>query len=85
MVAQVIGLVVADIDDEKVMLSIETGKYYGLDSIGSRIWELIEQPNTVCNVVKVLLTEYEVDDRVCTNDVMAFLHKLYAQGMVDIV
>ena len=79
------GLVAADMDGETVMMNIETGKYYGLDGIGSCIWELIEEPHTVCEVVHALLADYDVDEKTCQNDVVAFLNKLCNQGLVDIV
>ena len=83
-IKQVAGLVSADMDGEKVMMNIEKGKYYGLDGIGSRIWELIESPHTVRDVVGVLLKEYNVEEKNCQQDVLAFINKLYVQGLVDI-
>jgi len=82
-VSQATGIVVADMDGEKAMLNIEQGKYYGLDGIGSRIWELIDSPRTVREVVAVLLNEYEVDEKNCQQDVVVFLKTLHAQGLVD--
>lgn len=83
-VAQATGLVAVDMDGEKVMLNIEKGKYYGLDGIGSRIWELIEKPHTIQEMVSALLKEYDVEEKTCQDEVLAFLNKLYAQGLVDI-
>lgn len=83
-VAQATGLVAADMDGEKVMLNIEKGKYYGLDGVGSRIWELIEKPHTVRAIVAKLLEEYDVEEKNCQDDVLAFLNKLHDQGLVVI-
>ena len=55
-VVQVTGIVAADMNGEKAMLNIEQGKYYGLDRIGSRIWELIERPRTVQEVIAAIRT-----------------------------
>lgn len=82
-VAQVTGIVAADMNGEKAMLNIEQGKYYGLDRIGSRIWELIEKPRMVQEVVAALLDEYEVGEKTCQQDVLAFLNTLHAQGLVN--
>ncbi|MEM5769790.1 MAG: lasso peptide biosynthesis PqqD family chaperone [Bacillota bacterium] len=78
------GLVAADMDGEKVMLNIEKGKYYGLDAIGSRIWELIEQPHTVQEVVEALLKEYDVEEATCRQDVLEYLNTLHEQGLVEL-
>jgi hypothetical protein len=83
-VSQAAGLVAADMDGEKVMLNIEKGKYYGLDVIGSRIWELLEKPRVVRELLSLLLKEFDVEDETCQHDVLVFLSKLYDMGLVDI-
>jgi len=80
-VRQATGFVTADMDGEKVMLNIERGNYYGLDGIGSCIWELIEHPCTVQAVVSSLLKEYDVDEKKCQDDVLIFLRQLHDQGL----
>ena len=83
-VTQATGLVAADMDGEKVMLNIEKGKYFGLNGIGGRIWELLEKPQTVWEVVAALLKEYDVEEKTCQQDVLTYLRKLYVQGLVAI-
>ena len=63
-VAQIEELVSSDLDGETVMMSIENGKYYGMDAIGSRVWALIKQPCSVSELCDILLTEFNVD-RIC--------------------
>jgi len=75
-ISRVEEVVASDIDGETVMMSIENGKYYGLDDIGSRIWELIEEPIKVSDLVDTLLGRYEVDRRTCEKDVLKFLNEL---------
>jgi len=83
-IRQVAGLISADMDEEKVMLNIENGKYFGLDHIGRYIWELIEKPRTARGVVDVLLNEYDVEEKICQNQVMSFLNRLHTQGLIVI-
>jgi len=54
-ISQVEEIVVSDIDGETVVMSVENGKYCGLDDIGSRIWELIERPVKVSTLIDTLL------------------------------
>ncbi|MFD1952802.1 lasso peptide biosynthesis PqqD family chaperone [Paenibacillus thailandensis] len=82
-VVQSEGYLVSDMNGEKVMLSIENGKYYNLGQIGGRIWELINTPVTIRDVVKQLLEEYEIDQETCTRQVFAFLHQLAGEGLVQ--
>ena len=51
-IVQTHGNIVSDMDGEKVMLSIEKGKYYNLGLLGGVIWELIESPITGDELVK---------------------------------
>ena len=83
-VAQRKGFVVADVDGEKVMLSIEKGKYFGLNSMGSRIWEMLEKPITVREMVAALVIEYDVEEKTCRQDVQTFLNKLYTQELDEL-
>ena len=41
------GLMTAPVDDEIVILNIESDNYVGLDSIGRAVWELIAEPREV--------------------------------------
>jgi len=84
LVTQAIGIVAADMDGEKVMLNIDDGKYFGMDSIGSRIWELIERQHSVRDVVRLLQKDYEVDEKTCQDDTLTFLSILHTKGLVTI-
>jgi len=75
-VSQIEEIVDSDIDGETVMMSIENGKYFGLDDIGSRIWELIEHPIEVSDLIDTLLERFDVDRETCERDVLKFLNEL---------
>jgi hypothetical protein len=74
----------SDIDDEKVMMCLEKGKYYKLDPVGKRIWEMIEMPVKVSDLIDALLLKYEVDRETCEQDVLEFLGKLYEGGILQV-
>jgi hypothetical protein len=83
-VSRVDDIVASDIDDEKVMMSVEKGRYYALDPVGSRVWELIEKPIKVSGLIEALLSNYDVDRKTCEHDVLAFLEDLRGDGLVVI-
>lgn len=76
--------IVSDMGGEKVILSIENGKYYNLGVMGSQIWDLIKQPATVSNVVEALLQEFDVAREVCEEQVLSFLSHLLEERLVYI-
>ncbi len=71
-------LSVADLGEEVFIFERETEAYYGLNEVGARIWQLIQQPQTVQAVLTSLLDEYEVDAAQCERDLFAFLDSLLA-------
>ena len=78
-------IVSSDIDGEAVMMSIEKGKYYGMDPIASRIWELMEKPINVGDMVGILMEEYDVAPADCEKDVLGFLNDLIDEKLVEII
>jgi hypothetical protein len=77
-------MVTSTIDSEIVMMSIDNGEYYGLDEIGSRIWELLEDPITVEKLASDLLVEFEVEEETCYADTLDFLNDLIEKKLVFI-
>ena len=62
------------IDEEVVLMSIEADSYFGLDPIGSYIWELLSiKPATIKELVQLLMEEYDIDKETCLKDVHAFV------------
>jgi hypothetical protein len=66
-------ILTAQLDEMLLMMSVEQGKYFGLNGAGPRIWELLEQPLTEDELVAALLDEYEVTREICVTEVAAFL------------
>ncbi len=74
----------SDLDDEAVILHLKAGVYYGLDSVGARIWALIQEPKTVDQIKDAILREYEVEPDQCERDVLALLEELAAEDLIEI-
>lgn len=81
-VAQSKDNIVSDMGGEKVILSIENGKYYNLGMMGGRIWDLISEPIAVGQVVAALLDEYDVERSACEDQVLAFLARLSEERLI---
>ncbi|MFD2328450.1 lasso peptide biosynthesis PqqD family chaperone [Cohnella sp. GCM10020058] len=84
MVSQRAGCIVSDMDGEKVMLSIERGKYYNLGEIGGRIWDLISVPVSIGKLVNLLTQEYAIGAEECEKQVMHFLSQLTAEELITV-
>jgi hypothetical protein len=66
----------APIDGELVLMSIDNGKYYGMDSVASRIWGLLEQPTSISAIVTTLVEEYDVSQALCESETFTFIELL---------
>ena len=75
----------ADSGGEIVMMNLETSSYYGLDPVGSRVWELLAEPTTAAEIAAKLQEEYDVDEETSQRDVMALLQDLVDEKLVQTV
>jgi len=84
MIARKPEQVSAELEGEVVILSIDNGRYYNMNVVGSRIWALVEQPISMAALVDYLVEEFAVERTVCEEDVLTFLGQLQADGLVEI-
>lgn len=78
-------LVFNEMDGETIMMSIENGEYYGMNSMGSRIWKLLETPRSVTEICDTLLPDYDVTPDQCAKDLIPFLNKMAKKGVIKIL
>jgi PqqD family protein of HPr-rel-A system len=71
------------IDDELVMVDIAKGSYFSLNSVATRIWELLEQPLPIDSLCSELLNEYDVSPAQCRADVEEHLTKMQQLGLIQ--
>lgn len=79
------GQMSCDLAGEAAILNLTTGIYYGLDPVGARVWELIQQPMTLGGVRDELLREYEVESEVLEADLKALLADMLQHGLIETV
>ena len=72
------------VDGEAVLMSVETGKYFKLDDIGTRIWALIEAPTAVGALCDQLTQEFSVERAACEADVLALLDRLLRNQLIRV-
>ncbi len=75
-------VVFCSLADGGVLLNLAAGVYFGLDAVGTRIWELLQTPQTATDLIRSLLDEYDVSAEQCRNAVSSFLDQMHAQGLV---
>ena len=69
-------------DGEAVLLDIESGEYFSLNFVGSRIWELCDGTRSTAEIVSVICEEFDVAEDVATADAREILDELEQQKLV---
>jgi hypothetical protein len=70
--------------DEAAILSLKNGVYYGLNPVGARVWNLIQEPRTFGELHTILASEYEVDGPRLESDLRSLIGQLAEQRLVEI-
>lgn len=68
--------------DELVMMDIDKGKYFSLNPVATRIWDLLETPMTEEDICSQLITEYDVETEQCIKEVRELLDEMALLGLV---
>jgi hypothetical protein len=68
--------------DEMVMMDIEQGKYFSLNPVATRIWDLLGSPLAVDKLCVVLIDEYDVEPERCKVEVEEHLAEMVRLGLL---
>lgn len=77
--------IACDLGDDTVILNLADGTYYGLNPVGARIWELLQQqPRTIAELRIAVRREFGVAPERCATDLETFLAQLQARALVTV-
>ena len=76
------GVMFRDLAGESVLLDIESGRYFGLDEVGTRMWISLQQHGQIRLAARDLLDEYEVQEGQLFDDLVKFVHELTEQRLL---
>jgi len=71
-------------DTESVMLDIDAGSYFGVESVARTIWDCISEPQSVAQVCTVVAQKYDATEEVVESDALEFLNQLLAAGLITV-
>lgn len=72
-----------DLEEEAVLLNLETEIYHSLNDIGSRMWQLLAEEENTAVVLAQLLEEYDVNEQQLRQDFAAWLQELLDQNLIS--
>jgi len=71
------------VEGEGVLLHLQTGAYYSLNEVGSRVWELCNGKNSAEQIRSTVCAEYPSDPAVVRRDVEQFFARLLKEKLVE--
>jgi len=73
-----------EVSGETVLLDLESENYFGLDEVGTRIWQLIKETNDLQLIFDTLLKEYDVSEERLQQDLTTLLTEIEGMGLVKL-
>jgi hypothetical protein len=68
--------------DELVMMDIDQGKYFSLNPVATRIWDMLDKPMASDDLCRLLVEEYDVDEQQCSKEVGELLEEMIRLRLV---
>ena len=78
------GVLSQEVNGETVLLDLEGESYFGLNEVGTRIWQLLVSEQSVAGIMDSLSNEYDVSREQLESDVSDLLDKLTEAGLVSL-
>ena len=73
-----------EVHGEAILLHLDSGEYFGLDAVGTRIWQLIVERGDLDDVRAAMLAEFDVDPVTLQNDLDRMVDELTAKRLIEI-
>jgi hypothetical protein len=78
------GVVFRELEGETVILNLESGIYFGLDPVGSRIWQLCQDLHSLRSVWQAMQAEFDATAEELQTDLLGLVDELTRQGLVTL-
>jgi hypothetical protein len=77
-------VLVQELQGESVLLNLQSGRYFGLDEIGTRMWAVLTSASSLQAAYDTLLAEYDVEGPRLERDLRALVEKLVDNGLLEV-
>lgn len=73
------------LEQETLMMDMTTGDYLGLNEVSTTIWEMLEKPHSVADIITELLKQYDVNESDCQVQTLSCLEEMNKTGMIQVI
>ena len=75
-------VLLSSLQDESVILNLDSERYYGLDNVGTRFLSVLTTSESIESAYERLRDEYDVDPQILRTDLLALIENLIDQGLL---
>jgi hypothetical protein len=79
-----VDVLIQELQSESVLLNVDTGRYFGLDDIGTRMWTVLTTAQSLQAACDTLVNEYDVEEHRLEQDMRALVEKLLERGLLEV-
>jgi hypothetical protein len=72
------------VEDEAVVLNLDTGFYYSLNPISTKIWELLDKKKGIEEIIREILCEYDVEEKILRKDLKKLIEDLKQENLIRV-
>jgi hypothetical protein len=73
-----------EVNGETVILDLKSESYFGLDEVGTRIWQLLQEHGDLQQTFDAMLDEFDVDEEQLHQDLNELVGKLEEAGLISL-
>jgi hypothetical protein len=77
------GVIAQKVSDKVILLNVDSGRYYSLDGVAAKVWELCDGLRPVSDTIAVIRAEYPGGHGTVEEDVLSFLGDLARERLID--
>lgn len=74
----------SELDREMVILDKKSGVYFGLNHVGSSVWNLIQEPKTISEIRDAVAAKYQVAAEHCEGDILELLKEMADEELIEV-
>ena len=78
------GVLFRDLDGEAVLLELDSGRYFGLNETGTRIWHLLQEHGSLEPTLRAMLDEYDVAEDCLRRELLSFVETLSSRRLLEV-
>jgi hypothetical protein len=73
------------VDGEALLIHLHSGRYFSLNSVGTRVWECLDGSRSIKDLTAVVVSEYEVSEERAQADVLDLIGALLDENLAVVV